>query len=156
MDTGHRSGWGAGSPGSGNDYRHDDGGSAYVDLVAHAKVGGVREVVSMKNLIFWPMLALTAVVINSYQPGAQAQTATATATQTVPTPTSSPTVVPIQSISPTPQMNPTNPPVTTATATSTVVPNQRKAPVSAEPNPPYPPGRTSYPPSFEIPAAPHH
>jgi hypothetical protein len=56
-------------------------------------------------------------------------------------------------------VNPTTQPPVPPTATKTVMPNERNAPVSAKPNPPYPPGRSSYPPpvstthppSFEIP-----
>jgi hypothetical protein len=117
--------------------------------------------VSVKNLVGWPILALIAVVISSYQPKVEvAQAQTATATSTVP---------PIVFPSPTPQQHPTNAPTgvpgTVNVVPTTVPPPVVKNPVSAVP--PGPPGMVydpahnvyRYPApaeSFSIPAAPHH
>lgn len=142
MDTGRPSGWGISSARLGGEYRDSDGDGAYVDLVADAE-----SQVSMKNLVFWPVLFLLAGLV-------WAQTAVPTEPSTP-----APTPPPLASFSPTPQVNPTTQPPVPPTATKTVMPNERNAPVSAKPNPPYPPGRSSYPPpvstthppSFEIP-----
>lgn len=107
-----------------------------MDLVADEELK-----VSMKSLVFWPTLFLLAGLVWAQQP-------------TEPS-TPAPTPPPMASFSPTPQVHPTLVPPVPPTATKTVEPQERNAPVGAKgPNPPYPPGRTSYPPSFEIPA--HH
>jgi hypothetical protein len=113
------------------------------------RVAGKESQVSMKNLVFWPVLFLLAGVV-------WAQTATEPSTP-------APTPPPLASFTATPQVHPTLVPPGTATATSTVMPNERNAPVGAKKNP-YPPGRMSFPPptsttkppsqrpqSFEIP-----
>jgi hypothetical protein len=66
MGSGPNSGWGAGSSGSGNDYRGDDGRGADVDMVSHAQMGGMREEASLKTLVFWTFLSVVAVVANSW------------------------------------------------------------------------------------------
>jgi hypothetical protein len=89
--------------------------------------------VSMKNLVGWPLLALAAVVISSYQPSstevAQAQTATATST-----------VPPIGFPSPTPQQHPSNSPSVAPTAPPSVQPTTVPAPAVRNPVSAAPPG----------------
>jgi hypothetical protein len=75
MGSGHRSGGSVGGVGTGGEYRDGNGGSAYVDLVEDATVGDVRRS-GIGPLIFWALLSLSAVVVNSW--GQQAPGSNAT------------------------------------------------------------------------------
>ena len=67
MDSGHSGGRGVVDIDTWAEHRDFIGRGAYMDLVSHAKVGSVRgEEVSLKSLVFWTLLSLSAVVINSW------------------------------------------------------------------------------------------
>ena len=141
MDVGYSRGGRAGGDAFGDVERDHSGGGVNVDIYSDPPVE-----VSMKQLVFWPVVFLLIGVVWAQTP---TQTVGNTPTPTPQTnPTNSPTIQPTQIIAPTPQLGPMTPKNPVAAA-----PEERGhwvfIPDKGQPN--LPPGN-----SYSIPPAPHH